>query len=136
MLEFALASSVLLAAFGGPFQFGYTFYRYNTLATAVSDGARYASLRPYDSTTTTPKSTFLSAVQNMGVYGNPGGGTTPIAPGLATTNVNLTVTFTNSVPSAMTVYISGYTIDAIFAQSTLDAKPKVTYPYVGIYSPY
>jgi Flp pilus assembly protein TadG len=142
MLEFALGSSVLLTAFGATFQFGYTFYRYNALATAVSDGARYASLRPYNSTTTTPKDDFKLAVRNMVVYGNPAGGTTPIAPGLLITHVNLDPSFTNSagvvlgVPTFMTVSISGYAIDAIFATTTLTAKPKVTYPYLGIYSPY
>ena len=142
MLEFALGSSVLLAAFGGTFQFGYTFYRYNALQTAVTDGARYASVRPYNSTTTTPKDDFLLAVRNMVVYGSPAGGTTPVTPGLTIDKVTLTPSFTNSagvvlgVPTFMTVAISGYAIDAIFATTTLTGKPKVTYPYVGIYSPF
>src|SRR5205809_4754360 len=84
MLEFALGSSLFLASFAGTFEFGYTFYQYNTLQTAVSDGARYASLQPYDSSTTSPSSSFLAKVQNMVVYGNPSGGTAPIAPNLAT----------------------------------------------------
>jgi Flp pilus assembly protein TadG len=142
MLEFALGSSLLLAAFGGTFQFGYTFYQYNSLATAVSDGARYASLRPYNSTTTTPKDDFKLAVQNMVTYGNPAGGTTAIVPGLTISNVTLTPSFKNSagvllsVPQFMTVSISGYKIDAIFASTTFTGKPTVTYPYLGIYSPY
>ena len=72
----------------------------------------------------------------MVVYGNPAGGTAPVAPGLTTDKVQLTVTFTNAVPTAMTVYINGYQIDSIFAQNTLNNKPQVTYQYVGIYSPY
>src|SRR5260370_5237497 len=136
MLEFALGSGLLVAAFGGTFGFGYTFYQYNSLANAVNDGARYASLRPYNSTTTTPKQDFLLAVKNMVVYGNPAGGITPVAPGLTTDQVNLTPVFTSGVPTAMTVYISGYQIDAMFAKNTLNNKPQVTYPYVGIYSPY
>jgi Flp pilus assembly protein TadG len=48
MLEFAIGAGVMVAIFTGTFQFGYNFYRYNTLATAVSNGARYASLRHYD----------------------------------------------------------------------------------------
>ena len=142
MVEFALASSLLIPIFLGTFQFGYTFYRYNSLATAVNEGARYASLRPYNSTTTTPKDDFLLAVRNMVVYGDPAGGTTPVAPGLVITNVNLTPSFTNSagvvlgVPTFMTVSISGYEIDAVFAKNTLTGKPKVTFPYVGIYSPF
>lgn len=136
MLEFALGSGVLVAAFAGTFQFGYTFYRYNSLSAAINDGARYASLRTYDSNSSTPSDAFQEAVQNIVVYGDPSGGNSPIAPGLATSNVKLTVTFTNSVPSAMTVAITGYTIDALFTTYTLSGKPNVTYPYTGIYQPY
>jgi Flp pilus assembly protein TadG len=136
MLEFAIGSGVLVAAFTGTFQFGYTFYAYNKLATAVYDGAHYAALRPYDSTTTTPSDAFKTAVTNMVVYGNPAGGTTPIVPGLTTDQVKLTTTFSHSVPSTVTVAINGYTIDSLFAQNTLTNKPQVTYPYLGIYSPF
>ena len=45
MLEFALATGILLPAFVGTFQFGYTFYVYNNLDTAVRGGARYASMQ-------------------------------------------------------------------------------------------
>jgi hypothetical protein len=47
----------------------------------------------------------------------------------------LTVTFANGVPSAMTVSISGYIIDSVFATTTLTKKPQVTYAYQGIWSP-
>jgi Flp pilus assembly protein TadG len=137
MLEFAVGSGVLVAAFVGTFQFGYTFYTYNKLATAVSDGARYAALRPYDATTSTPSSGFQTAVKNMVVYGDPNGGTAPIVPGLKTENVSVSAPFVHSVPSTVIVSISGYTIDSIgFGQNTLTNKPQVTYPYMGIYSPY
>jgi hypothetical protein len=72
----------------------------------------------------------------MVVYGDPAGGTTPIVSGLKTSNVNLAVVFTHSVPSGMTVSISGYTVDSIFAQNTFTNKPQVTYPYLGIWAPY
>ena len=35
MIEFALASAILIPLFIGTFQFGYTFYVYNLLATQV-----------------------------------------------------------------------------------------------------
>ena len=135
MLEFAIGSGVLVMAFVGTFQFGYTFLQYNNLQNAVARGARYASLVPYDSTTTSPSAGFSSAVKNMVLYGSPTAGTSPVLPGLTTTNVNLTVTFTNGVPSAMNVSISGYTINSIFATSTLTNKPQITYAYQGIWTP-
>lgn len=135
ILEFAVGSGVLLAAFTGTFRFGYTFLQYNRLSNAVIQGARYASIVPYDSATATPSAAFLASVRNMVLYGNPAGGTSPILPGLIDTNVNLTVTFANGIPVAMTVSVSGYAIDAVFGSATLTNKPKVTIPYLGIWSP-
>ena len=135
MIEFAIGSGVLLAAFTGTFQFGYTFLQYNNLQNAVARGARYASLVPYDSPTTVPSAAFQTAVQNMVLYGSPTVGTTPVLAGLTAGNANLTVTFTDGIPSAMTVFISGYTINSVFATTTLTTKPQVTYAYQGIWSP-
>ena len=71
----------------------------------------------------------------MVLYGTPTAGTTLVLPGLATGNVNLTVTFTSGIPSAMTVSINGYTINSVFATTTLTNKPNVTYTYQGIWAP-
>jgi hypothetical protein len=73
-------------------------------------------------------------VKNMVVYGSTTAGTAVLT-GLTTSNVNLTVTFANNVPSAMTVNITGYTINSIFSTTTLSSKPKVTYAYQGVWSP-
>jgi Flp pilus assembly protein TadG len=135
LVEFALGSGILVMAFVGTFQFGYTFLQYNNLENAVARGARYASLIPYDSTTTSPSGTFSTAVKNMVVYGTSTAGTSPALPGLTTGNVNLTVTFTNGVPSAMTISVSGYSINSIFSTAALTNKPKVTYAYQGIWTP-
>lgn len=135
ILEFAIGSGIMIAAFSGTFQFGYTFYRYNTLQNAVNNGARYASLLPYDSITTTPSNAFKTAVQNSVVFGNPTGGTAPVAPGLATGHVTLAVVFVNGVPGTITVGINGYSINSVFANTTLTNKPTVTYQYQGFYSP-
>jgi len=140
MVEFALGSTILVTVFTSAFQYGYIFYQYNALQNAVINGAHYAAQYRYDSTTSTPSSSFKTKVQNMVVYGDPTGTTTtPVLKNLATTNVNLTVTMLGSgtalTPSAMTVSISGYTIDAIFGSFTCTNKPSVTYAYQGIFSP-
>ena len=135
MIEFALGSGVLLAAFTGTFQYGYTFLQYNNLQNAVARGARYASLVPYDSPTSTPSNAFKAKVRNMVLYGSTTVGTTPVLPGLADTNVDVTVTFANGIPSVMTVSINGYTINSIFARTTLAGKPQVAYAYQGIWAP-
>ena len=136
MVEFALAATVLLPVFAGAFQFGYTFYVYNNLQTAIRGGARYASLRSYDSATSTPSSGFSTAVQNMVVYGNAAGTGQPIGPGLTVDNVKVLPVMNGSVPGAITVQIANYTVDSIFTKFTFDAKPAATFPYTGTPSPF
>jgi Flp pilus assembly protein TadG len=136
MVEFALGSSLLVAAFTGTFQFGYTFYVYNNIETAVNNGAKYAALRTYEQTSSTPSNCFKTAVQDMVAYGDPTGTTTnAIAPGLTPSNVNLIVTFTNGVPTQMQVNISGYSINSVFTSMSLNNKPSSTYPFLGRYAP-
>jgi Flp pilus assembly protein TadG len=135
IVEFAMGSSVLLAAFFGTFEIGYSLIQYNELETAVAQGARYASIIPYDSATATPSAAFSTAVKNMVLYGSPVAGTSPVVSGLTSGNINLTVTFANGVPGSMQVSISGYTINALFGTYTLTGKPQVTYPYQGVWAP-
>jgi Flp pilus assembly protein TadG len=139
MLEFALSATVLTGLLVGVFQIGYTFYAYNVLEHAVRGGAQYASLQPYDSTSKTPGTAFLTAVQNMVVYGdpNPQAGAAPRLNGLTTSNVQVTVSGrpaggTLAAPVSMTVSISGYRIDSVFSTTTLTGRPRVTFPYTGI----
>ncbi|MDR3698994.1 MAG: pilus assembly protein [Candidatus Sulfopaludibacter sp.] len=135
LVEFALGSGVLLATFSGTFEVGYAVIQYDKLQTAVAQGARYASLIPYDSASTAPSSAFLSAVQRMVVYGNPTGGSSPVVPGLAAKHVSLKVSFANGVPSSMQVCITGYKINALFGSFTLTGKPQVSYRYQGVWAP-
>jgi Flp pilus assembly protein TadG len=135
LIEFALGSGILLAAFTGTFQFGYTFLQYNNLQNAVARGARFASLAPYDSANATPTAAFTAKVKNMVLYGSTTAGTTAVLPGLTTGNINLNVTFANKIPTVMTVSITGYTINSIFASNTLTNKPQVMYAYQGVWSP-
>ena len=134
LVEFTLSATFLIAVFLGVWQFGYAFYIYSELEQAVRDGARYASLGTYNSANSTPTAAFLTAVQNVVVYGDPAGGTTPIAPGLTTANVSLTVTFT-SVPTTMTVAITNYTVPTYFGNQTLSGKPTTSFPFVGVFGP-
>ena len=141
LIEFALSFFLIFAVFSGIFQFAYSFYVYNTLVVAVREGARYASLKPYDSTTTTPTSGFQNAVRNMVIYGdpNPADGAQPVVPGLQAGNVALTVTGggtgTLTAPSQMTVSITGFSVDAVFGTWNLSGKPNATFPYLGILTP-
>jgi Flp pilus assembly protein TadG len=137
MVEFALAFSLLVPVFLGAFQFGYAFYIYNELQTAVRAGARYASVATYNSATATPSSTFATAVRNVVVYGdpNPTGSPKPIVPGLTPSNVNLTVQFEQGIPRWVRVGIRNYRLYAVVNALNLSAKPEATIAYVGRFDP-
>jgi Flp pilus assembly protein TadG len=130
VLEFALSFALLWAVFSGVFQFGYSMYVYNSLANAVSQGARYAARVDFDS----PSHAFAGPVKNMVVYGSPTGGGTPLAPGLATSQVSVTwTTDAAGVPQTITVGINTYTLNAIFQNFTFTNKPRVTVQFLGSY---
>jgi Flp pilus assembly protein TadG len=137
IVELTLSLTFLCALFLGTWQYGYTFFIYGELEQAVRDGARYASELTYDSATSTPSAAFETAVQNVVVYGDPAPatGAAPVAPGLTTSNVALTVTFTSGVPTQMTVAITGYAIPTYFGNATLTGKPTTMFPFVGIFGP-
>src|SRR6185295_3771716 len=113
MVEFALSVSLLVPVLVGVFQFGYAFYTYNRLIVAIRSGARYAALRTYDSSTSTPTDAYLSAVRNAVVYGNPNGGTDPVVPGLSTGQVAVTITMDKSLPDMATVYLTSFTANTM-----------------------
>jgi len=137
LVELTLSLTFLSALFLGVWQYGYAFYIYGELEESVRAGARYASERTYNSGSSTPTADFQTAVENVVVYGDPApaSGATPVAPGLTTDNVSLTVTFPSGAPTQMTVAITGYQIPTYFGKTTLTGKPTTTFPFVGIYGP-
>ena len=139
LVEFALVSPLILALLFGGIQFGYAFYTYNNLAKAVSDGARYASMHTYFGLCTTSCNSdpaFVTAVQNVVLYGNPipSGSPNPVVYNLASGNVTVTVAAVNNVPTTVTVGITGYSMSLPLSSVTLTNKPAAMFPYVGRYA--
>ena len=135
VVEFTICLPVLVSLFLGTQRFGYTFYLYNELEQGVRAGARYASLRTYNSSTAVPDSAYLDAVRNVVVYGTPAGGTQPIVPGLATGNVSVTVTFQNSAPAWVNVMIVQFQLPGVVGSLQLDHTPSTSFPFMGVYAP-
>jgi Flp pilus assembly protein TadG len=134
ILEFALAATFLAPLFLAAFQFGLGFFYANQLTNAVRAGARYASLRPYDSATVSPSETYLKAVRNMTVYGNPAGGTIPVIAGLTAANVEVTVSMANGAPAQVRVAIRDYSMNALLKRYS-SLRPEAVFPYLGVYMP-
>jgi len=135
MVELALVVSVMIPLFTGVFQFGYGFYNYNQVIAAVRNGARYASLAKYDSSTSTPSVAFQTAVKNMVVYGNPTGGSVPLVSGLNTSQVLVSVTTVGGTPDIVTVSLQSWTLDTVFKRFVFANKPAASFRYAGLYAP-
>jgi Flp pilus assembly protein TadG len=143
MIEFALSSLVLITMFIFTFQFGYTFYVYSKLQTAIRNGGRYASVRTLRAGSGTSITKYKTAVQQMVVYGSPtatAGAT--VVPGL--TPAGITVNVTNAAgtaasssvqPYKVQVYVSSYSLDALFRTYSFSSKPYENFPYVGVWQP-
>ena len=134
MVEFALSVALLVPFSLSIFQLGDAFYNYNKLQTAVRAGARYASIRSYNSSSGTPSAAFLLAVRNVVVYGDPAGGTRPVINGIAPQDVDLTVTMNGATPATMEVRVGQLTVNTILGTLQLQKKPLAVYPYGGRYT--
>ena len=133
MLELAISAGVMVSCLVGTFQFGYTFYTYNQLVTAVGNGARYAAQRTYRSGSEDVER-GNAAIRNMVVYGDsqPSPEATPVVPKLTPSEVEVRWDLAgDGTPLNVNVAIKGYTTDAIFRSFTFDGRPSVQFPYVG-----
>lgn len=137
MVEFALASAVLIPLMMGAFQFGYTFYTYNELQSAVANGARYASFRTYRCLSgATDIAKVKTAIQNMTVYSSPTVSSgVPVVKGLTPSAINVTFNLNSTqIPIAVTVSVKTFTVDSLFQKYTFAGKPASTLPYLGRYA--
>lgn len=131
LVELAVCSAVIVPLFAGIFQFGYGFYNYNRVVSAVRTGARYASLRKLDAS---DQAAYQTAVKNMVVYGDPAGGTTPVVNGLTTSQVDVNP-YPSTAPDTVTVKLNTWTLNTLFKTFTFPNKPAVTFRYTGIFIP-
>jgi Flp pilus assembly protein TadG len=138
MLELAMCSAVLVSCLGGTFQFGYTFYVYNQLVTAVGNGGRYAAMRTYRAATAGDVEKAKRAIRNMVAYGDPqaSGGSEPIVAGLTPEQVEVKwVSDPSGAPTAVDVSVVNFSLNAVFKTITFSGRPGVEFPFVGRYAP-
>src|SRR5437899_9704253 len=138
MVEFALAAPLGIMILAGTFQFGYAFYVYNQLQLSIRGGVRYASLMDYKGTSSACVANTQDTVRNLVVYGapTPAANAVPVVRGLSKAKVNVSFSAdTKGVPTAVTVDVSGFTVDGLFSSFTFNGKPLASVPYMGRYSP-
>jgi Flp pilus assembly protein TadG len=148
MIELALCAGVMIACLSGTFQFGYTFYVYDELVSAVGNGARYAASRTYRAASPADIEKGNAAIRNLVVYGNPVYGNVvygnsrpapnaaPVAPNLKPENVQVNwIRSDSGAPSAVDVTIVNYSVGAMFGTLPLNHRPLAEFPFVGRYAP-
>jgi hypothetical protein len=139
MIELAISAAVMVSCLGGTVQFGYTFYIYNELVSAVGNGGRYAAMRTYRSASPADIEKGKAAIRNMVVYGDarPTQGTPPQVSNLRPEQVRVEWIKDESSdkPGFIDVSIADYTVDAAFGMFRFTGRPSVEYPFVGRYAP-
>jgi Flp pilus assembly protein TadG len=138
MLELAVSSLVMMSCLGGTFQFGYTFYVYNQLVTAVGNGGRYAAMRTYRGGDASDVDKGAQAIRNMVVYGDaqPVEGAQPAVANLTPGQVEVHwILDEKGVPTAVSVSIRNFSVNAVFRTFTFTGRPGVEFPFVGRFAP-
>ena len=143
MIEFALASLILIPLFLGAFQFGYTFYVYNLLCSQIRAAARYGSIRAFYAA---DSAKYYTAVKNVVLYGNAAGTGTLIEPGMTASNIEVLLLGSNgaaasstNIPVNLTVRTASgnnaYKVNAAVTSFSFTGKPYLTIPYTGQFAP-
>ena len=138
MLELAVSAAVMISCLGGTFQFGYTFYVYNQVVTAVGNGARYAAQRTYRAATADDIEKGAAAIRNMVVFGDahPAADAVPVVKGLAREQIDVQWSKNEAgAPVTVSVAIKSFSVDAVFKNFTFAGRPAVEFPFVGKYAP-
>jgi len=139
MLELAVSAAVMVSCLAGTVQFGYTFYIYNQLVTAVGNGGRYAAMRTYRAASPGDIEKGKAAIRNMVVYGDarPERNTPPQVVNLRPEQIQVdwVTDASGGQPSAVNVSITDYTVDAVFGMVRFAGRPAVEYPFVGRFAP-
>jgi hypothetical protein len=133
LMEFAIVLPLLLLIAFGIIEFGRAYYQYNTLSKAIRNGARYMSFHPYDNTN-------ISNAQNMVVYGQTSGGSTPVLPGLTPSMISVTPSGGTppydpiNPPQSVTVAVVNYPFNSLvpgIISLNVTFSPQVMFRYVG-----
>jgi hypothetical protein len=121
LVELAIVMPLFVVLMASAAEFGRFFYTYSALNNAVRAGARHASRWERSASWTLPQT------KNMVVYGDFGGGSTPILPGLTTSMVEVDSYGPNAMSiDHVTVRINGYTYTPIFDLGKLTGTPALS----------
>lgn len=113
LVEFAIGATVFLTVLFGVLEFGRALWTHNALNDAARRAARYAVNQPASSpagvkTSGTNVGPSLAAIRNVGVYGDPAGGSKPLVTDLTPENLNVQYTGFGLGQGTVAVTITNY----------------------------
>ena len=113
LVEFAIGATVFLTVMFGVIEFGRALWTHNALADAARRAARYAVNQPAASpagtkTSGTNVGPSITAIRNVGVYGDPEGGSQPLVTDLTPENLNVQYTNFGVGSGTVAVTITNY----------------------------
>lgn len=113
LVEFAISATVFLTVMFGIIEFGRMLWTHNALADAARRAARYAVNQPASSpagskTTGVNVGPSVTAIRNVGVYGDPAGGSQPMVNNLTPANLNVEYTGFGVGDGTVAVTVTNY----------------------------
>lgn len=113
LVEFAIGATVFMTAMFAVLEFGRALWTHNALSDAARRAARYAIHQPASTppgvkTTGTNVGPSVTAIQNVAVYGDPNGGTTPMLNDLTPANIDVTYQDFGLGEGTVGVTVQGY----------------------------
>lgn len=118
LVEFAIGATVFLMVMFGVIEFGRALWTHNALADAARRAARYAvnqkASNPAGVKTTGQNiGPSLLAIRNVGVYGDPAGGSQPMVNGLTPENFNVKYTDFGVGSGTVAVTVTNYQFEFV-----------------------
>jgi len=135
LVELALLAPLMVSLVLGAIHFGYLFYLYNSLEKCVRDGARYAASRTF-----VDANSYATAIKTVTAYGSTGSNTAQVT-GLNPSSVTVTVVAAdaNGRPTRIRVAVTGWQYNGVLSPFlgtvTLNGKPALEVPFIGLYMP-
>lgn len=113
LVEFAIGATIFLTVMFAVIEFGRALWTHNALADAARRAARYAVNQPAASpagtkTTGTNVGPSITAIRNVGVYGDPAGGSQPLVTDLTPENLNVEYTGFGVGSGTVAVTVTNY----------------------------
>src|SRR5438067_9865578 len=135
IVEWTIASLVIVPLVLGILQTGYKYFVYDLLSGEIRDATRYASRKTFRCADAASIAKFKTAVSNMARFGNPQGTGPVLEPGLSADQIKVEIKGKNGAdagagnpPAYVIVSTSNYSVDVLYNEISFAGKPFLQFP--------